>query len=202
MSLLLSIILLSTFPKIDQAIPEGPFSYPGQSIREVITVDPDNSPLLQQACTKLKEQLEGDILLKTLLFVQENLFDDTRCTNENLSHLIQNFGGGQLEPDIPLEVFLEEKTGVCRHIALTTTYLINDLIREGLLSGNVYLIREQTPFGRHAWTLFLTDNAAWHLDPYWGLLEDGKTRAGFSHLCKKYGKKTMEQQKVWWENAH
>lgn len=202
MSCILALVLLSTFPKIDQAIPEGSFSYPGQSIREVITVDPEDSPLLQKACTDLKRSLEKTILSKTLQFVQENLFERDCCTEENLRHLLQNFGNGQPDPDISLEVFLEEKTGVCRHIALTTTYLINHLIKEGFLEGSTYLIREQTPLGRHAWTLFLSKDAAWHLDPYWGILEDGKTRAGFSQLCKKYGKKTMERQKVWWEDGH
>ncbi len=191
-----------TFPNINETIPDGPFSYPGQSVREVITVDPANSPLLQTACSELKSHLECELLLRTMQFVSESLFEKDSCSEENIKHLLEVYAVSQESPEVSLEVFLKHKAGVCRHVALTTTYLINELIKEGQLKGQVLLIRDETPLGRHAWTLFLTEDAAWHLDPYWGIFENGKTGAGFSHLCKKYGKKTMERQKLRWEDGN
>ncbi|NGX60388.1 MAG: hypothetical protein KR126chlam3_01561, partial [Chlamydiae bacterium] len=86
------------------------------------------------------------------------------------------------------------------HIALTTTYLLDALIEKKKLKGELFFIREQTPFGRHAWTLLLTETAAWHIDAYWGIIENGKTDAGFARLCQKYGKRVMERQKLRWQS--
>ncbi|NGX37577.1 MAG: hypothetical protein K1000chlam2_00733 [Chlamydiae bacterium] len=200
----LSLVLL-TFPAIADTIPDGPFSYPGLYSREVIVVDPENSPLLENAYLDLKSQLhetftEKDILQTTLLYVRENLFDLELCTDQNvIRFLLQFMDKG---PEIPLETFLEKKIGVCRHLALTTTYLLERLTKDRLLDGKAYLIREQIPSGRHGWTLFLSQSGAWHLDSYWEILENGKTDAGFFHLCQKYGKRTMERQQLRWQNVN
>lgn len=200
MNLLLSLLLLTTFPEIDEKIPAGPFCYSGATKREVIVVDPEHSPLLKKACEDLQNAITGDAILQTYTFVGDHLFDINSQTGEKVHQLIRNFGDENCE--IPLDAFLEEKSGVCRHIALTTTFLLQTLIDQNILEGEVFLIRDMTPFGRHAWTLLLTKDAAWHLDPFWEILEDGKTGAGFSHLCKKYGERTMQRQKARWEDAH
>jgi len=179
-----------------EAIPDGPFSYPGINRREVLLVDPENSPILNEAFADLKNQLEKtfderEILLTTFYFVREHLFDLDRCTEKIVAELIQQFTGQ--EPEISIEIFLEEKIGVCRHIALVTTYLLHRLNLEGWIEGKALLIREQIPSGRHAWSVFISESGAWHLDPYWGIFENGKTRAGFCHLCQKYGKRAMER---------
>lgn len=198
MIFLLSFLFLSCFPEINDMIPEGPFSYPGQNPREIIIVDPSNAPLLKEATQNLVVRLEKDILQTTLQFVREELFDIMNCDDETVWALIDQNSEGKLEPEIPLELFLKEKVGVCRHIALTTTYLIDHLIKKEILTGEVFLIREQTPFGRHAWTLLLTEEGAWHLDAYWGILENGRTDEGFFKLCRKYGTRVMERQKQRW----
>jgi|GEM_PF-3150162 len=198
MTLFFSLLLLF-FPPIEEVIPEGPFSYPGKSSREVIIVDPNHAPLLDRATQSLLQQVEKDILQKTLCYVKEELFDLDLCDEDTLWNFIAET---EMFPEIPLDVFLDAKIGVCRHFALTATYLIEQLIRKGVLKGEVFLIREDTPFGRHAWTLFLSEHSAWHLDAYWGVLENGKTDAGFSKLCHKYGMRVMQKQKLRWENEH
>ena len=196
--------LLLAFAPLAETIPDGPFSYPGLHPREVIVVDPEHSPLLQKAYLELKSQLresfsQRDILQTTFLYVRENLFDIEICTEQNIAQFINQFP--TKEPEIPLDVFLEKKIGVCRHFALVTTYLLEQLTKENLLEGQAYLIREQIPSGRHGWTLFISRSGAWHIDPYWEIFENGKTDAGYFHLCQKYGKRTMEKQQLRWLNA-
>lgn len=197
MTFFLSLVLTLFFPPIEETIPEGPFSYPGKSPREVIIVDPNHAPLLEKATQNLLQQVEEDILKKVICYVQEELFDLEISNETELWDLIER---QEAFPEVSLEVFLDAKIGVCRHFALTATYLIEQLIQEGILKGEAFLIREDTPFGRHAWTLLLTDRGAWHLDAYWGVLENGKTDAGFSKLCHKYGKRVMEKQKQRYED--
>jgi hypothetical protein len=189
----LTILLTYLFPPIDRAIPEGAFTYPGKSPREVIVVDLENSPLLERACKDVEASVEREILASVLRLVRNDLFDLKRC-DENA---LWNFMLDQPSfPNIALDVFLKAKRGVCRHFALVTTYLVEHLIRKGKLKGEAFLIREDTPMGRHAWTLFLSEHGAWHLDAYWNVLENGKTDAGFSALCHKYGKRQIQKYSI------
>jgi len=248
MNLILSALLFLT-PIIDEAIPEGPFRYPGSRPREVIIVDPENSPRLDQAYRALEGRIEGlyrnnlkngefgkeaaqilgsgasedskfwpkptkpktdssgcfgiteeQILETVFWYVREELFDLSLCNERLVQLFIHSLYPDETEPEIPLETFLEHKIGVCRHIALATTCLVDRLVKEGWLEGEALLIRANCPTGRHAWTLFLSEEGAWHLDSLWGIFENGKTGAGLSKLCDNYGKRIMNEQKKRWEN--
>lgn len=203
MNLILSALLFLT-PIIDEAIPEGPFRYPGSRPREVIMVDPENSPRLDQAYRELEQRLEGlteeQILETVFWYVREELFDLSLCNERLVQLFIHSLYPDETEPEISLETFLEYKIGVCRHTALATTCLVDRLVKEGWLDGEALLIRANCPTGRHAWTLFLSEEGAWHLDSLWGIFENGKTGAGLSKLCDNYGKRIMNEQKKRWEN--
>lgn len=203
MNLLLFICL--QFSPIQETIPDGSFSYPGLNPREILIVDRKNSPLLEKSyqdlLASLKERkMEKEILLHLLYYVRETLFDPNLCNMENVATLIQALHPDELEPEIPLDFFLKQRTGVCRHMALTTAYIIDRLISDGWLKGQSLLIRENIPSGRHAWTLFLSEEGAWHLDASWGFLADGKTEEGFLHLCQYYGKQVMLKQNKRWSS--
>lgn len=185
--------LLFLWALLVEQIPPEPFAYSGKGPREVILFDKDRAPHFDQALATLlsrldEEATEQEILETTTCFVRDELFDQSTP----IEPLIDEGG------EIPLETFLETRTGLCRHYALTTTLLIDQLIKGGKLDGEVYLIREETPKGRHGWTLFLSEEGAWHLDPYWDLLKNGKEEKDFLGLCQKYGKRTMEKQKLRW----
>lgn len=203
MNLILSALLFLT-PIIDEAIPEGPFRYPGSRPREVIMVDPENSPRLDQAYRELEQRLEGlteeQILETVFWYVREELFDLSLCNERLVQLFIHSLYPDETEPEISLETFLEYKIGVCRHTALATTCLVDRLVKEGWIDGEALLIRANCPTGRHAWTLFLSEEGAWHLDSLWGIFENGKTGAGLSKLCDNYGKRIMNEQKKRWEN--
>lgn len=204
MTFFLSLLLAWNFPEIVEAIPEGPFCYPGKNPREVICVIPKQSPLLEIAVNALITRLhngmsEQEILSITMQFIKDELFSSDNCNETALQQLIASFEGN--EPEISLEVFLREKTGICRHIALTATYLLDQLSKKNILNGTAFLIREDTPFGRHAWTLFLSKTSSWHLDVCWGILENGKTKKGYTVLSRYYGKEVMIKQKQKWEKG-
>lgn len=191
-------------PVLQESIPDGPFQYPGSRPREIIVVDPDASPLLDRAYENLpigEGFSEEQIVEAVFYYVREELFDLNLCNPWDVRRLIWSLHPDETEPEMALDVFLENKTGLCRHLALTSTYLIDRLIKEGRLQGEVYLIRENCPMGRHAWTLFISNAGAWHLDSLWGVLENGKTSAGFSRLCDNYGKRIMYEQEKKWQTA-
>lgn len=194
-------LLFLAFVVLEERIPDEAFCYPGKYDREIITFHPESSPVFEKTYQELRNQLwygqsEEEILLTTVNFVQQEAFNLALCTNPQVVKMI--IGDGRKE--IPLDAFLEKRQGVCRHIALCVTLLIHRLIEEEVLHGTAYLIRENLPWGRHAWTLFLSEKGAWHLDAYYGVLENGKSRAGFSSLCQKYGKEVMQRQSRRWKN--
>lgn len=185
---------------LHENIPSEPFRYEGKTRRESITFDPKGAPLFDRHYLALKKELKGidqedELLLLTLDYVQRQIFDLPHCSETNVETLIASYG----QREIPLDFFLAEKKGVCRHIALCVTLLLDRLIQDQFLTGECFLIRDELPWGRHAWTLFLSKEGAWHLDGYYGVLENGKTRAGFSKLCHKYGKEVIERQKERWQ---
>ncbi len=199
----LFLFLLALFPSIEKTIPEGPFIYPGLHPREVIFVDPENSPILDTVYKDLKKRLsseytEKEILQIISLYIREEIFDLNKCNPASLTLLIQELHPEEDEPEISLDAFLQEKTGLCRHVALVTTYLVDRLVKDEWLEGETFFIRENLPDQRHAWTLFISEEGAWHLDALWGVLENGKSDAGFFRLSKKYGRRTMEGQKKHW----
>jgi len=202
MNLLLSLFFLFTFPEIEETIPNSPCAYPGKHPREVILFDPPNSPLLQAAKNQFFEKLsppfsEAEILVSLIDFIRGEIFDLTKSETTKLRNLL---GDTSNQPEIPIDFFIEHRIGVCRHMALITTYFVDQLIKENMLPGEAFFIRENLPYGRHAWTLLLTESGAWHIDAYWGSLENGKTDAGFLNLCKKYGKRIMDTQKLRWNH--
>lgn len=203
MKFFLVFLFLYSLPAIKEIIPEGPFCYPGESPREIIMIDPENSPILNKACDKILSEIapemsEKEILATTLKYLKNHLYHFEDCNEQALSTLLSSYE--DTSPEIPLEAFLREKKGVCRHIALTTTYLLDQFIKKDLLQGKVFLIRDNLAQGRHAWTLFLNEKCAWHIDAFWEVIEDGKTEKGFATLCQKYGKEVMQKQKKRWND--
>ncbi|NGX39719.1 MAG: hypothetical protein KR126chlam1_01052 [Chlamydiae bacterium] len=201
-----TILFLASLTVIEESIPDGPFCYPGKCPREIITVDSEESPLLDAHFKKLvqlmqQDQSEQEKLAHVKLFVRETIFTPSLCNFEKLLSFFQTLDIETFEPEIPLEKFIAAKTGVCRHLALTTTFLLDRLIKEGHFKGSCYLIRDQVHLDRHAWTLFLSDKEAWHIDAHWNILEDGKSEEGFSRLSRIYGKRTMVRQKERWSNT-
>lgn len=182
---------------LNETLPKGPVAYVGKGPREIILLDPDNSPLLKQAVDSFIMQLpkhipEEEIINELVHYIAYELFDPSLCNEDFVFSFISE------KKEMPLEAFIEAKAGICRHIALTTVYFLEKCVEKDVLDGKAFLIREDIPSGRHGWALFLTKNSAWHIDAYWGFAIDGKNSSGFKRLCQKYGKRVMDKQKTRW----
>lgn len=204
--MLLAIFLLTHFAQLGETIPEGPFQYRGKLPREIITCDPAHSPILEAKYKEWVEEVRGangeeQILHQLLTYLRAKTFSIEECTPAKVIRWIETNYKESKEAEIPLDAFLEARLGVCRHTALTTTYFLDRMVKEGRLQGKPFLIREELPFGRHAWTLLLTEQGAWHIDTLWGVIANGKTKVGYQRLCSLYGKGVMERQKLRWTIA-
>lgn len=191
---------------LDEEIPDPPFVYKGMSPREIITYDQKSSSLMDTyvdqfiSLLPLNSSLEFT-LQKLIQFVAYTLFDPRLCNEFDTYELIQKFCTPTNEfPEIPLDIFLKAHIGLCRHISLCTALLLDKLIKKDLIKGNVLFIRAETPQGRHAWPLLVSERNVWSIDPYWRILEDAKTVVGWQTLCERYGEKTMEQQRFRWDS--
>ncbi len=66
-------------------------------------------------------------------------------TNEKGSHKISV---------IPIDHFIKQKFGTCRHITLLTAFLLYKLIKEDFLDGSVYHHRDNIIGGAHSWVIY------------------------------------------------
>ena len=108
--------------------------------REIISLDPENSPLLQQKY----DQFSGASFEELVAYIRARIFHIK--TSERLMdafifewierHTPEDFtltSDNRYLPVIPLDDFIRSGVGVCRHSALTAAYFINRLIQDGRL---------------------------------------------------------------------
>lgn len=139
--------------------------YVGGVSREAIVVD-GKSAIMQQTykdtLSKLYEKAansESNILdlhtaLKTILHeVQEVIPSNEEKTN----YIGYTYRGDKA---IGLSTYLEKGAGVCRHQGLLAAFIIENLIKDGFMSGNVGIERNEIKgLGAHAWAIYKpTDN--------------------------------------------
>ncbi|NDD59219.1 MAG: hypothetical protein EBZ47_08240 [Chlamydiae bacterium] len=167
--------------------------------REMIAFDPSHSTALDQFYTQnfrdnpffkknreLTKQLA--LMVRTIHLAFRGVSDEhpeqlvdayiARWKRENpfeenpASYFISS--DGRLTPIIPLDTFINEKIGVCRHLSLITGYCITRAQKEfpELFScqGKILHMRSSLEGGQgHAWTWFQPNNGTSmiHLDPMW-----------------------------------
>lgn len=163
-------------------------TYSGLSPRETIIFNSEDSPYFDRAYEEMKgslreEDTEQEILTTLLFYVREKMFDPARFSLEKVHELVAT----QSSDTISLDTFIQEKTGVCRHTAFATSLMIDRLIQENILTGRVFLVREELFCGRHAWSLFISETGSWFVDAFWNLMENAKNQAGLTTLLQKYG---------------
>lgn len=137
--------------------------YLGGSAREAIVVDDsrENSQLLQMYTSFLKDfekiiAIDPDTLINERLKMLFEFVREKMPYNENnVNHI-----NSQLKPDqkVGLERFLGDG-GVCRHQGLFAAYLLEKLITEGKMSGQVSVDRNYVPgLGGHGWARYTAAN--------------------------------------------
>lgn len=168
--------------QMDSSVTEadvGRFACMGFSTtREVCTVDYEKSTVIQNVYGKLKEKIEKihedfsskkDLDLKgleeiVLLTIQQEIIDTFDKTDDSNETTIVEAAkekstdyvtiDGQKIPLISLDVFIEKRIGICRHRAMLFSVLASRLKKDGLLLGEVRMVRDIVKGGAHAWNLY------------------------------------------------
>ena len=92
-------------------------------------------------------QFGGDKPLIDINFEVEQIIDETLAAKKTKSIFEYN--------EIPLNLFMQRKAGVCRHQALLSAYIIERLINEERMAGKVSIDRNFIPQkGGHAWVRY------------------------------------------------
>lgn len=140
--------------------------------REVIAYNPAEMFHLTSCYERFKSQItpthsQQELLVQLVAFIRTAVFDLNLCSESKVRRLV---GDKRL---ISLDTFVAAQTGVCRHFALATGYLIEKLLDEGFLEGKHHWIRATIPgVGRHAWNLLRSNSGDWLIDSYWGIVSD------------------------------
>lgn len=99
---------------------------------------------------KRGEDSKTFILDQVYKYVEKLLPYDMEEVKEILKDL-----GADIEPvKVALDVFIKERVGVCRHQAILIGYLLEKLVADGVLSGNVSVDRNMNSEFGHAWVRY------------------------------------------------
>jgi hypothetical protein len=189
--------------------------------REIISLDPENSPLLEEKYQKLLTYLHSEEPLASTLdtianYIREEVFSPPVSTEKKLEQFIQRWQRSSertledftvskeesLIPVIPLDDFIQARSGVCRHQALVSAYFLDRLQQETdlLPKGKVYHVRDVVAVGSqeggHAWNLYVPDDGSqvWHFDALWHVVKDCKDPDDLQFLYASYGKKAIARE--------
>lgn len=200
--------------------------------REIITLDPDHSPILNDHYEKLKNILQDSqknlgrplseeaILKHVRDYIRKEIFPsdkDLDLTDSFIDRMrndprilktlyIVGKGDHALVPIIPIDEFIKEGVGVCRHHALVASYLLDRLTKEPeasrMLDGVVQHMRDNVPAGNgklsgHIWVTFLSkkEKKRWHIDTLWNEIWEFSTPQAIAHLkMRGYGEEAINNQ--------
>jgi hypothetical protein len=156
----------------DTPINEG--VYPGDYPREVIVVDFDKDPYLQDLYQKVIEAAtepdgtfnKGKVLSAVFTIVKDSMRPDAN----GVERVVQEYGASN-DGLILLGVFINNKVGVCIHYALACAVILERLRKEGYVRGKPSVDRNKTDLGKHAWCRY-TNSAGevFILDPALGYI--------------------------------
>ncbi len=125
--------------------------------------------------------------LKTIALEKQWLGDDRHQIELN----------GKKVAVIPLDYFVQHQTGVCRHLALLTAYIVDSFIQNKFLNGRSYYFRVETKVGiPHATIVFINaQNQLFYVDATKdSVIETSHQQllAGYKKLSKVCGCETIK----------
>lgn len=142
-------------PIIHRDSPVNGGVYLGEGRREAIVVDFDKhgerlKELYQTA--KRRASVNGhvrrDAVLKSVFTTVEEALP---IQDEEAVKALCKKLGVENDGKVSLDVFIDAKTGVCRHLALTCAALLEIFKRDGHIAGNPSVDRNSDYAGGHAW---------------------------------------------------
>lgn len=157
--------------------------------REMILFDPENSPLLQKRYAYFSQALQRymkdkkidkltpeQMIMFTTAFMQKVVFPVSKNLVEQVDMMVENckkdafIAKSNDQPCIPIDKFLEEKQGVCRHHSLVAAYFMDRFMKHHsdkcAFSGKLQVMRDNLDRGgAHAWlTLICDDGSTFAID--------------------------------------
>ncbi|MEI7603754.1 MAG: hypothetical protein WCJ19_01925 [bacterium] len=154
----------------DQRIEGGAFisglNSAGKIAKELLVVDSTLGKKGSGVYTKAYLELEKELNARRgkesapnqgalLRSVYDVTNDTLKESSDGVDKIINKYGVGS---KIDLSFFMNEGVGVCRHMALLSAWLIEKLITEGKIKGNISVDRNYIEGrGGHAWARFTSD---------------------------------------------
>lgn len=186
--------------------------------REVLLLDPENSPVLHKHFEKVLRiisQIPGcmqeDMIFKTVVnYVRDKIFP-SHSHHDLLPRLLFfveakkalhttpkiNVLGTEIAC-IPIDAFISKGLGVCRHHALVIAYILDGLKKhlaeKHNFTGTVQIIRDDVIGGAHAWVTYVNKEKKMHIDSLWNVITDFSNARGRKTLEEAYGKEAIERQ--------
>jgi hypothetical protein len=182
----------------------------------VILLDPKNSPLLNHHFNEIvkiiseKIPIEKEICKIIAKYVRDKIFPAEHASKLKAFMITKQWD--KTIPKIkikdtrvlaiPIDSFISEKLGVCRHHALVTAYIMDGLTKlcsnktnRPYLSGNVQIIRDNLKSGgAHAWTAYTTKTNMIHIDTLWNIISDFSNAKNREKLERIYGAEVILRQ--------
>ena len=170
--------------------------------REIIALNPEKSPLLQQKYA----ELPGVTFEEITDFIRLNIFH-AGCTERKINTFVFNWletstlddfaltDDQAFVPVIPLDAFIDAGVGACRHASLVAFYFFDRLIKEERIPpGRVHYVRDVIKFGGHAWILYIPHDSddVWHIDPQLAIIKNCRT--DLEELYGFYGQTSIDRQ--------
>lgn len=166
---------------------------------EILLLDPEDSPLLSAYYEWNKEAfalaaLKGAPALFCTIsgVLHKEIFTNDEGPRKGVALVREKWG----HPCIPLDVFIDNHSGVCRHFVLAASYFLACMQSECLLPFpplEIRIVRENLIYGgRHAWLQV----GHWHFDPYWKLIADMTDTMHREFLYHVYGPVGIDNYKV------
>jgi hypothetical protein len=171
--------------------------------REGIILDPKSATLeniytgiirILPQCSSLLKML--DIVLGAFknLFLHTHQLHLDKVVRGRTTDSISPKNEGEICHLVPLQAFLQEQTGVCRHHSLLACYLIDRLIKGNRLpAAAVHQVRGHVRGGDgHAWVMIKKKNGEWiHFDSQWKIIR-AIDQDGYTALCNEYTQEAID----------
>ncbi|MBS0655036.1 MAG: hypothetical protein JSR46_04605 [Verrucomicrobia bacterium] len=185
------------------------------SEREVILLDPENSPLLNEHFTKILKILSEDTkkrgTLETIKIVADYVYNTifwdksgdlvlqlknyvNELKSDTTIHQIED--SGTKVPCIPIDRFISKGRGVCRHHSIVTAYILDGLTKQRppYLSGAVQIVRDTLKSGSgHSWAAFVNNSRKVHTDTLLRIVSDISDPGNRKMLESHYGADVVER---------
>jgi len=140
--------------------------YLGKHQREAIVVDSEKYPELKRLYGIAEPRTRGVdskgnkvfYRNKVLGAVYDTVMENMKYDNDGVEKIVDEFNVGN-DGKIALDVFLQRKKGVCRHMGLTSAALLEMFKKNGYIRGKVSVDRNQEEDGgRHVWCRYTCNN--------------------------------------------